>query len=341
VIRAALAAVAATLMVVVPSAQAATQWTVDKKASVRNYHGDFVIGYVYGAGQGPNTQHSAHVDQQARVGNWIYGAIDRQFAGWGGRACGWVLLGGGNLHRNGRTVADGCPAPAPRDSRANPLAPRNLFANLSYLYGTGGGTIIPARITASPACAAAGGTYAYGNYNPSSGGWHNRYPPEPNGRGTLLGVANDDPRGYSGFGLRYIAGGAALIKDARNRIGAPDWFFVHKECLQLLGPKYSAGLSVLHVRLRGRTVKASGRTAKDLPYYVGTARQSLRVSFSCGKPSRTIHDHWSRSKGISRWSSRFPIPKACAKRKTGRITIAYGGNARHKPGLATKKVRRG
>jgi hypothetical protein len=340
VIRAALAA-AVLLLVPAGTAHAATQWTVDKKASVRNYHGDFVIGYVYGAGKGPNTKHSAHVDEQARVGNWIYGSIDRQFAGWGGRSCGWVLVGGGNMHRNGRTVPNGCPNPAPRDSASNPLAPRNIFTNYTYLYGTGGGTIIPARIAATAGCQAAGGTYGYGNYNLRTGGWHNRYGAEPNGRGFLLGVPNDDPRGYRGFGLRYFAGGAALIKDARNRIGAPDWFFVHRECIQLLGPKFSSGLSVLHVRLRGRTVKASGRTAKDLPYYVGTARQSLTVTFSCGKPHWMVRRHWHRSKGISRWSARFTTPKACLKRKTGRVTIGYAGNARHRAGLATRKVRRG
>ena len=59
------------------AAPAAVQWTVDKRASVRNHNGDFAIGHVYGAHQGPNTRHSAHVNEQARRGPWIYGSIGR------------------------------------------------------------------------------------------------------------------------------------------------------------------------------------------------------------------------------------------------------------------------
>jgi hypothetical protein len=68
--RAVLAAAAALLAIAFlpAAASAATQWTVDQKASVRNHDGDFVIGYVYGAHQGPNTVHSAHVNEQARRG---------------------------------------------------------------------------------------------------------------------------------------------------------------------------------------------------------------------------------------------------------------------------------
>jgi hypothetical protein len=347
-VRAALVALAA-LALAPAAAPAATQWTVDKKASVRNYHGDFAIGYVYGAHKGPNAGHSAHVNEQARRGPWIYGSIDRHFGGWAGRSCGWVLVGNGNMHRNGRTVADGCPAPAPRDAASNPLAPRNIFTDGTYLYGTGGGTVIPARIASTPACVAAGGAFGYGNYNAGNGTYHNRYGLEANGRATRPDLPNDHPAGYVGFGIRYIAGSAALIKDARNRIGAPSWFFVRAACLQLTGPLFSSGLSVTGKRLRGMTVAFRGRTAKDLPYFVGTHRQALIATFSCGKPhkARFVGFHRAtvtvggKKRRVGVWKARFRIPARCRKAKRGTVAVMYAGNPRHKRAVAAARVKRG
>src|SRR5262249_39722143 len=149
-------------------------------ATVRNYHGDFVIGYAYARNQGPNTPTTDHIDVQATSGPWKYGRIQGGNVGsWGGLGgCGWVLGGSGRMHRSpgGGSVAHACPAPAPRDSNSNPLAPQNIFAAGSYAYGTGGGTVWPAVVQACPV-----GPYLYGNYDPATGRFSNRYGQLPPG----------------------------------------------------------------------------------------------------------------------------------------------------------------
>jgi hypothetical protein len=148
------------------SASAARRWTFDHKASVRNHDSDFIIGYAYANGEGPNTPTTDHIDVQTTRGPWKYGYVDGPFRGWGGLpACGWVLGGSGRLHptTGSENVPNRCPSPSPRDSNANPPAPQNIFAAGSYAYGTGGATVLPAVIQACPT-----GAFVYGNYNPAT-----------------------------------------------------------------------------------------------------------------------------------------------------------------------------
>ena len=198
------------------SASAARRWTFESKTSVRNHDGDFIIGYAFANGDAPNTPTTDHIDVQMTRGPWKYGYVDGPFAGWGGNKCGWVLGGSSRMRptTGAENVPNRCPAPGPRDSNANPLAPQNIFAAGSYAYGTGGGTVWPAVIQPC-----ANGSFAYANYNPADRTFSNKYGALPAGRGTAGGQGVTS--GYSGFGWRYQTadGQAVLIKDTAKELG--------------------------------------------------------------------------------------------------------------------------
>lgn len=224
------------------AAAAATQWTLDEKVTVRNGSGDYVLGYAFGNDKGPNTPSSDHFNQQAEEGGWIYGWVEGGNMGrWGGLpSCGWVLPRSGSMHTNGRTASDLCPSPnTDYYSSSNPLAPRNLFDASTWFQGTGGGTVYPAIVTSCPV-----GSFAYANYDPATREFSNRYDPVPVGFGTRTKGGRGAPAGYEGFGIRYYAGAAALVKDSTGGSGRPTWYFMRRECVRPLGPLGTPQLSI-------------------------------------------------------------------------------------------------
>lgn len=325
-----------------PSAAfAAVQWTMDGKVTVRNGSGDFVLGYATGNESGPNTPKSDHFNEQASDGGWIYGWVEGPGMGrWGGLPqCGWVLPSSKSMHRNGRTAEDRCPPPnTDYYSATNPLAPRTLFDAGSWFQGTRGGTVYPAVIVA---CA---NPFAYLNYDPAAKQFRNRYDksPLPAGRGTRTEGGRGAATGYSGFGIRYYAGDAALIKDSQAAGDLPTWFFVRKECIQPLGGAlFTPQLRIGSTKFRGRTVTFSGRGRGNLPQYVGTARQTLEASFSCGGKtvSRRVNFRivGNGTDKVTAWSASLRAPSSCRR---GKVAIAYGGDQAFGPQRVIKDVRR-
>lgn len=324
------------LLVFPASASAARRWTFESKTTVRNHDGDFVIGYAFANGTAPNTPTTDHIDVQAERGPWKYGYVDGPFAGWGGNKCGWVLGGSSRMRptTGGENVPNRCPAPAPRDSNANPLASQNIFAAGSYAYGTGGGTVWPAVIQP---CAK--GSFAYANYNPQTKTFSNRYGALPAGRGTAGGQGVTS--GYSGFGWRYQTadGQAVLIKDTAKDLGGrhpadtgngevPNWFFVRAECIRRVPTFASPGLRISKASWRGGRVRASGRITNGIQF-------GVKVTFRCGKRSRskTVRD----KRGV--WRVNLKQPR-CGKRKRGRLTVAYAGDGKYVAQSASRRVRR-
>ena len=189
--------------------------------SVRNQPGDFVIGHLYASSTaGPNVSGAEHIDIVRVSGAWGYGRAYGKHGNWNGTSCGWVLMEG--VRSTGQQTSATCPEP----SNAY-LSPEALFQPGSYVTGCGSGCVQPAVVVE---CAY---PYAYGNYDPSTGSFSNRYGNLPVGRGTpgYLGVTS----GYSGFGTRYTTkdGKATLIKDSQSPAGndVPTWFFMRTECL--------------------------------------------------------------------------------------------------------------
>jgi hypothetical protein len=323
------------------AALAATQWTLDEKVTVRNGSGDFVLGYAFGNDAGPNTPRSDHFNEQAREGPWLYGWVEGGNMGrWGGLpSCGWVLPRSGSMHRNGRSAPDMCPAPnADFYSSSNPLAPRNLFDAGTWFQGTGGGTVYPAIVTACPV-----GPFAYANYDPATGDFSNRYDPLPIDFGTRTKGGRGAPQGYAGFGIRYYAGGAVLVKDSTGGSGRPTWFFMRRECVRPLGPLGTPQLTITSARWRGRTVRFSGSTRRNLPSYVGTARQTLLARFSCGGAStsrRVTFRPNTSSKKLNFWSASLSRPSKCAGASSGTVTIRYDGDAAFAAQEKSRSVRR-
>jgi hypothetical protein len=321
-------AAAGTLALAAPAA-AATQYTLDEKVTVRNGPGDYVLGYAYGNDKGPNTPHSDHFDVQATHGRWLYGHVEGAYGRWGGQSqCGWVLPGSGRLHANGRTAPDVCPSPnLDAYSPANPLAPRNLFTPGTWFQGTGGGTVYPAVVTA---CAA--GTYAYGNFDPATGDFSNRYGLMPVGRGTRTDGGRGAAQGYPGFGIRYVAGGAVMLKDSQAGGGRPTWFFMRTGCITATGPLFTPQMKLRGASWRGRTVRVNGRMASSVPGHIGTARPSLLVSFACAKGSRRTSVHYAagrlNGKRYQLFSTRLRQPAACRGARKGTVSVTYPGDVR-------------
>jgi hypothetical protein len=318
------------------SASAARRWTFDHKTSVRNHDGDFIIGYAYANGEGPNTPTTDHIDVQTTRGPWKYGYVDGPFRGWGGLpACGWVLGGKGRLHptTGSENVPNRCPAPAPRDSNANPLAPQDIFAAGSYAYGTGGGTVWPAVIQACPT-----GAFVYGNYNPATKTFSNKYGQLPVGRGT--GGGQGVTSGYSGFGWRYQTadGQAVLIKDTAKDLGGrspaftgtdvPNWVFVRAACIRRVPVFKSPGLRISKASWSDGRVRASGRVANS-------AQFGVKVTFKCGtrSKSKTVRD----KRGV--WKASLRVH--CGSRKHGTLTAAYKGDGQYVAAQKSRGVSRG
>jgi hypothetical protein len=306
------------LLAMPAASHAAVRWTIDGKASVRNYHGDFVIGNAYANNTGPNTPTTDHIDVQATSGPWKYGFVHGP-----ANRCGWVLGGTGRMHQSpgGGNVPNGCPAPAPRDSNANPLAPQNLFAAGSYAYGTGGGTVYPAVIVPCPT-----GAFVYGNY--ANGKFSNKYSALPVGRGTPGGPGVTS--GYSGFGWRYLTkdGQAVLIKDSQHA-GAPVWVFVRSACIRQNPPQFGPGLRILKASWSGTRVKLSGKVTN-------ATQHPLRISFGCGGKRAVKHKR--ESKG--RFSTSIKRPASCKGKSRGSLRVSYPGDPKYKPATAKRTVKK-
>ncbi len=221
------------------AAAAATRYeTEGTYATVRNGPGgDLASGYVLGnlyasSGAGPNVGGTEHFDliRKSADGNWGYGYAYGHYGSWGGGHCGWVLMDG--MHNTGTTTSASCPPVGGDSPSDDALDANDLFRPGTWVSGTGGGTVQPAVIVS---CA---NPYAYGNYDPATGTFANKYPTAlPVGRGTSghPGVTS----GYSGFGTRYQTadGRAWLIKDTESPAGGghytvPNWHFVRSECIQ-------------------------------------------------------------------------------------------------------------
>ncbi len=322
------------------AASAATQWTLDGKVTVRNGSGDYVLGYATGNDAGPNTPRSDHFNAQASEDGWLYGWVDGPGMGsWGGLPrCGWVMPRRGAMHENGRTAPDRCPPPnGDYYSPSNPLAPRNLFDAGSWFQGTGAGTVYTAEVVACPT-----GAYGYLNYDPSAAPedrFRNRYPePLPVGRGTRTDGGRGAPSGYSGFGIRYYAGDAVMIKDSRGGGDRPTWFFMRRNCVKELGGTiFTPQLAVGRTSWEGRTVRFSGTARRNLPPYIGTARQTLDATFVCSAGTVSRRVAFRRTEGVTAWSARLTAPSSCRR---GRVAIAYGGDKAFGPQRVAKGVRR-
>jgi hypothetical protein len=325
-----LTAVLATFLTLPAASQAAERWTIDGKASVRNYHGDFVIGNAYANNTGPNTPTTDHIDVQATSGSWKYG-----FVRGPANRCGWVLGGKGRMHPSpgGSNVPNGCPAPAPRDSNANPLAPQNIFAAGSYAYGTGGGTVYPAVITACPT-----GAFVYGNY--ANGKFSNKYGQLPVGRGSTGGPGVTS--GYPQFGWRYQTkdGQAVLIKDSGHDMGGrspafngkgsvPVWVFVRSACIRRNPPQFGPGLRITKASWHGTKVKISGKITN-------ATQHPLTISFGCGG-KRSVK-HKSEKKGV--FSATLTRPARCKGKSHGTARVSYQGDGRYKPSTKTRTVKK-
>jgi hypothetical protein len=322
--------VLAAFLAVPAASQAAVRWTIEGKASVRNYHGDFVIGTTYARNAGPNTPTTDHIDVQATSGPWKYG-----FVRGPANRCGWVLGGTGRMHPSpgGGNVANRCPAPAPRDSNANPLAPQNIFAPGSYAYGTGGGTVYPAVITSCPT-----GAFVYGNY--ASGKFANKYGALPVGRGTEGGPGVTS--GYPQFGWRYQTkdGQAVLIKDTGHDMGGqspafngkgsvPHWVFVRSACIHLNPAQFGPGLRITKASWHGATVKVSGKVTN-------ATQHPLRFSFGCGGKRRVKH----KSEKKGRFSTSITRPASCKGKSRGSVRVSYPGDPKYKPATVSRKVKK-
>jgi hypothetical protein len=315
--------------------QGAAPFTVEGKASVRNYHGDFIIGWAYARDAGPNTPTTSRIDVQADSGAWKYGFVEGS-----ANRCGWILGGKGRLHRTpgAGPVADRCPpaaTAATRDSNANPLAPQNIFAAGSYAYGTGGGTVYPAVIQPCPT-----GPYVYGNYDPASKRFSNRYGQLPAGRGTSggPGVAS----GYDGFGWRHESkdGQAVLIKDTGKDLGGrspayagkdvPDWVFVRSACVRRNPPQFGPGLRISSKSSwKGTRVHVEGKITN-------ATQHPLTISFGCGGAGATRH----RRERRGRFSVNLTRPAGCKGKSRGTATVSYQGDGRYRPATATRRIRR-
>jgi hypothetical protein len=308
----------AALLVAPTASQAAVRWTIEGKASVRNYHGDFVIGTTYARDQGPNTPTTDHIDVQATFGPWKYG-----FVRGPANRCGWMLGGKGRMHESpgGGNVPNACPAPAPRDSNANPLAPQNIFAPGSYAYGTGGGTVYPAVIVP---CST--GAFVYGNYQ--NGKFANKYPALPVGRGTPGGPGVTS--GYSGFGWRYKTkdGQAVLIKDSQHP-GQPVWVFVRAACIRQNPAQAGPGLRITKARWHGTKVSVSGKVTN-------ATQHPLRISFGCGGKRRVKH----KSERKGRFATSLTRPAGCKGKSKGSLRVSYPGDPKYKPATATRTLHR-
>lgn len=213
-------------------------------ASIRNRASGFILGLMYKRGAGPHVGGTDQIDVTKTDGNWAYGRVRGTFGRWLGYPCGWVLLS--RLHNTGKIKSAEChPDPQVLEDRDR------LFSVVPS--GHGEAYVFPAVIVRDDC-------YTYGNYDPKTGHFKNRYGTMPRGRGTICpgpahgcatrgGFCVGTPcstsplvtaGGYERFGLRYLTedGKAALIKDsgspAGGRYNLPAMFFVKSECVMQL-----------------------------------------------------------------------------------------------------------
>jgi hypothetical protein len=212
-------------------ASAATRYRVSADTLfVRNFPQSYSIGLLYGSSTaGPNVGGAEAIDIQKKTSDGLYGygRAHGHFGQWNGYYCGWVAMT--YLTNTGNTVSTACP-----DSSGSILDPTLIFEGGSYENGPYDAVIVSCTYP-----------YVYGNYDPATDSFANRYPtPLPVGRGTLYspnkypGVVTS---GYSGFVWRYRTkdGHAVLIKDTQSPAGGgiysvPSWHFVRAECIRRL-----------------------------------------------------------------------------------------------------------
>ena len=194
--------------------------------------GSYVIGNLYRtADSGPNA-HGNYFDLLTRDGLWGYGQIGGgtgNFGGWGGGSCGWVYMP--QLKRTRKTLhPPGCPP-------ASALEPSRIFASGSYYRGCSDAGTRNGCAGWEAVTTACPDAHVYGNYNPATHKFANKYGTEPAGRGTTGHGHREVTSGYSGFGLRYrtVDGGAVLVKDTRSPAAGgfnmPKWFFIRAACV--------------------------------------------------------------------------------------------------------------
>jgi hypothetical protein len=191
-------AILGTGLSIAPPALAAEVYVVKAHdVYVRNKVKGYVIGTLYAGEQ---------VVIQRRSQNW----------GYGGRPCGWVELGDRGrefAHGTGARADAACPAPG------SSLSESHLFQPHSYFSHIGTGAVWMARV--APCI----DPTAWGNYDPLAGTFSHPYGQLPVGRGFDV----------DGFGMRYRTrdGTAVMVKDSHNPVGAPTWFFMRTECLEV------------------------------------------------------------------------------------------------------------
>jgi hypothetical protein len=301
--RLTLAVVAALLAAAAP-AQAAEVFSVEAHdVYVRNKVKGYVLGTVY-AGR--------RVAIQRRDGNW----------GYGGRPCGWIELndrGHRFLRATGTRGDPACPA------SQSGLRESRLFQRGSYFSHIGTGAVWMARV------APCFDPTAWGNYDPLSRTFDHPYGQLPVGRGFEV----------PGFGMRYRTrdGTAVMVKDSHNPVGAPTWFFMRTECLEVppvyLGMRHQFG-------------------DRDLGFYPGgdpsvRPRQvfvSASMGFYYNSAARLRWRWWGppqmKARGVGRFNMCFPCAAGrYAIRPGARVTLSrrVPGNCKGSTGVFYTRAR--
>jgi hypothetical protein len=197
------------LALLVPSAAADAAVTGTYEVSggdsvfVRSRPASWVTGTLYRVG--PAVPGPEHIDvQEISPNGWAYGYVYGSFHG-----CGWVDAS--FLKKINNSVSQTCPT----DAATRMPAPDQIFSAWSDDNQNG-------RPYHTVDCAPAGATLsAYGNYR--GGTFTNKYGPlEANHAVAWLYTTHD--------------GGAVLVKDGANDVGAPAWFFIPAQCVAAGNP---------------------------------------------------------------------------------------------------------
>lgn len=187
-------------------------------AYVRDFASGYVIGTAYARGgfngTSPSSADVMYVERTSPNGYWAYGKVFGNFGTWKGTRCAWVRVPA--LESTGQSEPDTCP-------HENGLDAASIFAPGSY-DEAGYGKTRAATISDCP-----GGPGAWGEYDPSTGTFSNRYGFEPVGRQLPGGGDN---------GWRYLTqdGRAVMVRDDGNTAGAPRWFFMPSACIHYTQP---------------------------------------------------------------------------------------------------------
>jgi hypothetical protein len=271
-------AAAGVLMLLAPAAHAARVYQVKvHDVYVRNKARGYTIGTIYAGEQ---------VVVQRRTGAWGYGAVHGSFHGVGGRPCAWVQIKGPSgeyLRDTGGRAAAECPAPPPE------LHESRLFQPGSYFSHIGTGAVWMSRVAPCP------NPTAWGNYNPATRLMGNPYGVMPVGRGFQV----------DGFGVRYRTrdGIAVMVKDASNPVGAPNWFFMFADCLEV---------PPVHIGMRHEL------DAPDLPWLPGgdpsvrpkRVYRSNSMGYYYDSAARLRWRWWgppvTRARGVGRYNRCYP-----------------------------------